>query len=138
MLKKGVGRNSLNVYLSFDGFLRRVFSLLRADGLPIIYGSGLKVWFPLVQDTFCLLPVISAVVSVYLITSTTVPQIPVLVLRPEFGTRFAPICSRRHLSSKLFFFLTLFSLTERRYHFRFRVLANHFTSIFFSPCQAIR
>ena len=27
MLKKGVGRNSLNVYLSFDGFFRRIFSL---------------------------------------------------------------------------------------------------------------
>ena len=44
MLKKGVGRNSLNVYLSFDGFLRRVFSLLRANGILhiYIYGSGLK------------------------------------------------------------------------------------------------
>ena len=42
MLKKGVGRNSLNVFLSFDGFLWRVFSLLRAGGLYIIYGSGLK------------------------------------------------------------------------------------------------
>ena len=27
MLKKAVGRNSLSVYLSFDGFLRRTFSL---------------------------------------------------------------------------------------------------------------
>ena len=44
----------------------------------------------LVQDSFRLPPVISAVVSIYLITSTTVPQIPVLVLRPEFGARFAP------------------------------------------------
>ena len=73
----------------FDGFLRRVFSLLRADGLYIIYSSGLKVWVPLVRDTSRLPPVISAVVSIY-ITSTTVPQIPVLVLRPEFGARFAP------------------------------------------------
>ena len=44
----------------------------------------------LVQDTFRLLPVISAVVSIYLITSTTIPQIPVLVPRPEFCARFAP------------------------------------------------
>ena len=36
MLKKGVGRNSLNVYLSFDGFLRRVFSLLQAGGFIYI------------------------------------------------------------------------------------------------------
>ena len=83
----------------FNGFLRRVFSLLRADGLYIIYGSGLKVWVLLVQDTFRLPPVISVVVSIYLITSTTVPQIPILGLRPEFGTRFAPsvhndLCSK--------------------------------------------
>ena len=37
MLKKGVGRNSLNVYLSFDGFLWRVFSLLRAGEILHIY-----------------------------------------------------------------------------------------------------
>ena len=42
MLKKGVGRNSLNVYLSFDGFLWRVFSLLRAGEILHIYSSGLK------------------------------------------------------------------------------------------------
>ena len=83
----------------FDGFLRRVFSLLRADGLYIIYSSGLKIWVLLVQDTFRLPPVISAVVSIYLITSTTVPQIPVLVLRPEFSARFSPsvhddLCSK--------------------------------------------
>ena len=65
----------------------------------VIFSSGLKAWFLLVQDTFRLLPVISAVVSIYLITSTTVPQVPVLVLRPEFGTRIAPsvhdnLCSK--------------------------------------------
>ena len=43
MLKKGVGRNSLNVYLSFDGFLRRVFSLLRAEGI----GPSCPRFFPL-------------------------------------------------------------------------------------------
>ena len=37
MLKKGVERNSLNVYLSFDGFFRRVFFLLRAGGILYIY-----------------------------------------------------------------------------------------------------
>ena len=33
MLRKGVGRNSLNVYLAFDGFLLRIFSLSRASGV---------------------------------------------------------------------------------------------------------
>ena len=51
------------------------------------YRSGLKVWVPLVQDTFRLPPVISVVVSIYLIISTTVPQIPVLMLHPEFCMR---------------------------------------------------
>ena len=50
----------------------------------MLYRSGLKVWVPLVQDTFRLPPVISAIVSIYLITLTTVPQIPVLMLHPEF------------------------------------------------------
>ena len=50
MLKKGVGRNSLNVYLSFDGFLRRVFSLIRAG--EFTYSSGLKALVLLVQDYF--------------------------------------------------------------------------------------
>ena len=31
ILRKSIGRNSLNVYLAFDGFVRRVFSLLRAS-----------------------------------------------------------------------------------------------------------
>ncbi len=84
----GVGRNSLIVYLSFsDGFLWRIFPLLRANRLYVIFSSSLKVWLLLVQDTFRLPPVISAVVTRYLITLTTVPQIPVLVLHPEFGIR---------------------------------------------------
>ena len=84
----GIGRNSLNVYLYLsDGFLWRIFPLLWANGLYVIFSFGLKVWLPLVQDTFRLPPVISAVVSRYLITSTTVPQIPVLVLHSEFGIR---------------------------------------------------
>ena len=75
---------------------------------------------------------ILAVVSIYLITSTTVSQIPVLVLCPELGTRFAPICSPQHLSSKLIF-STPISAVGRRCHFCFRVLVNHFASIFFLP-----
>ena len=89
MLRKSIGRNSLNVYLAFDGFLRRVFSLLRASGF-FIYIFGLKASVLLVQDSFRFSPVISAAVSIYLITLTTVLKIPVLVFRPEFGTRFVP------------------------------------------------
>ena len=106
----------------FDRFLRRVFSLLRADGILYIRSSGMKVWVPLVQDTFQLPPVISAVVSIYLITSTTVPEIPVLVLRPEFGARFAPsvhddLCSKTHFLIP---------------HFRWR---NPKTGLYFRTCE---
>ena len=116
----------------FGRFLPRVFSLLRVGGLYIIYSSGLKVWVLLVQDTFRLPTVISAVVSIYLITSITVPQIPVLVLRPEFGARFAPSV-HDDISLQNQYPLPLFPLTERRCHFRFRVLANRFASIFLLP-----
>ena len=84
----------------------------------MLYHSGLKVWVPLVQDTFRLPPVISVVVSIYLITSTTVPQIPVLVLRPEFGTRIAPSV-HDDLCSKNWFSYSLFPLTEEGGYFRF-------------------
>ena len=149
----GVGRNSLNVYLSFDGFLRRVFSLLRAGGLYIMYSSGLKVSVLLVQDTFRLPPGDFGGSFNIFITSTTVPQIAVLVLHPEFGTRFAPSVhdniSLLNSSSpgvwhetpfaatsvpKLVFF-TLISADGRRGLFP---LWDHLASIFFSPCQAIR
>ena len=86
----------------------------------------------LVQDTFCLLPVISAVVSIYLITSTTVPQIPVLVLRLEFGARFAPSV-HDDISLQNWYSLPLFPLTEEGGYFCFRILANHLASIFFLP-----
>ena len=105
----------------FDGFLRRVFSLLRADGLYIIYISGLKVWVLLVQDTLRLLPVISAVVSIYLITSTTVMQIPVLVLRSEFGARFAPSV-HDDISLQNLYSLPLFPLWDSSQSFSFYLL----------------
>ena len=48
-----IGGNNLIVYLSYsDGFLWRIFPLLRANRLYIIFCSGLKVWLLLVQDTF--------------------------------------------------------------------------------------
>ena len=87
----------------------------------VIFSSGLKVWLLLVQDTFRLPPVISAVVSRYLITPTTVPQILVLVLHPEFGIRSI----HRDLCPKTHFSYFLFALTEEGGYFRFGVLANH-------------
>ena len=74
-----------------------------------LYNSGLKAQVLLVQDSF-------------------------RFLHPESWPEIRPICSRRHLSSKKFSF-TLFPLTERRCHFLFRVLANHFASFFFFPVR---
>ena len=72
-------------------------------------------------------------------------------LYPEFGARFSPICSRRPLFqnsssprvwheirsprplSQNSFSFSLFPLTGRRCHFRFKVLANHLASLFFLP-----
>ena len=57
----------------FDRFLRRVFSLLRADGLYFIYISGLKVWvLLLVQDSFRFL---YPVFRLHLFTTTSVPKL---------------------------------------------------------------
>ena len=58
MLRKSIGRNSLNVYLAFDGFIRRVFSLLRASGFFYIYlwlegiGPSCPRFFPLFPGNF--------------------------------------------------------------------------------------
>ena len=43
-IKLGIRRNGLKVYLSFflDGFLWRIFPLLRANRLYAIFNSGLK------------------------------------------------------------------------------------------------
>ena len=50
-----IGRNSLKVYLSCsNGFLWRIFPLLRANRLYVLFSPGLKVWLLFVQDTFCL------------------------------------------------------------------------------------
>ena len=51
---------------------------------------------------------------------------------PGVWHEIRPICSRRPLFQNSFSF-TLFPLTGRRCHFRLRILANHFASIFFLP-----
>ena len=102
------GETVLKYTYLFDWVLRKVFSLLRAEGLYVIFSSGLKVWvLLLVLDYFCF-------------------------LYPEFCARFAPICSRQPFLQNWFSF-SLFPLTERRCHFRFRVLTNHLASTFFLP-----
>ena len=112
MLKMGVGRNSLNVYLSFDGFLRRVFSLLRAGEILDIYSSGLKALVLLVQDSISL-------------------------LHPESWYETRPICSRRHLSSKLIFLFPI-SADGKGGYFRFRILANHLAFFLSFPAHRVQ
>ena len=88
-----MGETVLKFTYLYDDFpLKNIFFFFYGltEFIYVIFSSGLKVWVLLVQHTFRLPPVISAVVSIYLITSTTVSQIPVLMLRPEFGTRIAP------------------------------------------------
>ena len=126
MLKKGVGRNSLNVYLSFWRIpLESIFSFTGWRNYIYIYIYSYEGIGSLVQDSFHFLhPVISAVVSIYLITSTTVPQIPVLA-------RDSP-----HLFTTIPFFKTdflnpYFRWRKVGYHFRSRALANHLA--FFLP-----
>ena len=92
-------------------------------GFIYAYRSGLKVWVLLIQDTFRPPPVISAAVSIYLIISTTVPQIPVLMLHAEFGMTSVP---------KLIFFFPI-STDGKKVPLPFWVLANHLASTFFLP-----
>ena len=91
----------------FDGFLRRVFSLLRVDGILYIYNA--LAWR---HRFFFLFKILS-----------------------DFFTRSFDI--RSHVHSRWphlqnWFSFTLFLLTERRCHFRFRVLANHLAFFFLS------
>ena len=60
------------------------------------------------------------------------PANPGSVSLPRVWHKIRPICSQRHLSSKLIFFFPI-SADGRRCHFRFRVMANHLASFFFSP-----
>ena len=127
----------------FDRFLQSVFSLLRAGKFYIYIAMAWRHRVFLSKILSIFPPVISAVVSIYLITSTTVPQIPFLVLRPEFGARFAPFVhddiSLQNSSLPGFWHETPFTTTsvpkliflfpisahEKWGYFRFRILANH-------------
>ena len=95
------------IYL-FDGFLRREFSLLRADGILIYaYSSGLRALSsscPRFYFAFFTRSLVRD--SPHLFTTTSVP--------------------------KLIFFIPI-SADGRSSHFRLRVLPNHLASIFFLP-----
>ena len=107
MLKKGVGRNSLNVYLSSDRFLRRVFSLLRAGRILYMYIYIALAWrhglhLSKILSTFFTRSLASDPASSHgdLIFKT--------LLHPEFGMR---LFSPRPLFQN-WFSLPLFPLTE--------------------------
>ena len=102
----GIGRNSLKVYLSyFDGFPWRIFPLLRANRLYVIFSTGLKKWLLLVRATFRLpLPGVLALAAPHLFTTISVQRL---------------------------IFLFPISADGRSSHFRLRVLANHLASLFF-------
>ena len=105
MLKKGVGRNSLNVYLSFWRVpSESIFSFTR--GRIYLNSSGLKAQVPLVQDSFRFFTRSLARYSPHLFTATSLFKTDILYLYFPGG---------------------------RRCHFRLRVLANHLASIFFLP-----
>ena len=100
MLKKGVGRNSLNIYLSF----------WRVPSESIFSFTGWRNY-------------------IYIYIYRSFPRFPPL-FQPESWHETRPICSQRHLSSKLIFF-TPISADGRKCHFRSRALANHLA--FFLP-----
>ena len=51
-IKLGIRRNSPKVTSYLDGFLWRIFLLLRADRLYLIFSTGLKIRLLLVRDFF--------------------------------------------------------------------------------------
>ena len=104
MLKKGVGRNSLNVYLSFDRFLGEYFLFY---GLAKFYLYIALAWR---HRSF-------------------LSKILFRFFTRSLGMRLAPSVHDDISLSKLIFF-THISADRRRCHFRLRVLANHFASIF--------
>ena len=100
VLRKCVGRNSLKVYLAFDGFLLRVFSLLRASGM--FWSSACGVCYFLSRALFCFF-------------TRSLGQIP----RPLMATSVLKTD-----------FLISISADKKGCYFRFQILANHLASFF--------
>ena len=103
-IKLVIRRNGLKVYLSFffDGALWRIFLLLRANRLYLIFNTGLK---------------------------KMAPSCPRYFLSSSTQSAWLWFCPLRTLSNDSPF-LFVFSLTGRRCHFRFWVPANHLASLF--------
>ena len=86
--------------------LENIFLFLRADGIYVIFSSGLKVWL--------LLP-LSKILSAFFTRSLGMGL----------------VSSHDDLIFKTDFSYFLFRLTEEGGYFRFEILANHLASIFF-------
>ena len=110
-IKLGIRRNSPQSYLSYfsTGFHWRIFLLLRANRLYAIFNTGLKK-----------------------MASSCLAEFLRLLLPGVLGILF---CLLRTLSNDWLSY-SLFPLTGRSPHFRFRVPANRLASTF--PCQATR
>ena len=106
-IKLVIRRNGLKVYLSFffDGVLWRIFLLLWANRLYLIFNTGLKKMAP-----SCLR---------YFLSSST-------------RSTWLWFCPLRTLSNDWLSYY-LFPLTGRSPHFRFGVPANHLASLSFLP-----
>ena len=107
-----LGETVLMFTYLFDGFLRRVFSLLRVDRILYIYNA--LAW----RHRFFFL---SKILSAFFTRS--------------LGIRSHVLSQWPHLQN--WYSLPLFPLTEEGGYFRFGILANYLASIFFSPCQVI-
>ena len=91
----------------FDGFLRRVFCLLRAGGILYIYNA--LAW----RHRYLLSKILSAFFT------------------RSLGPRFAPSVTGAISLQKLIS-SSLFPLTKKGCYFRFRILANHLAFFFLS------
>ena len=96
----------------FDGFLRRVFSLLRAD--RILYIHNTLAWR---HRSF-----LSKILSTFFTRSLAIRS-RILSWQPHLQNWYS---------------LPLFPLTEEGGYFRFGILANHLASIFFSVRRLLR
>ena len=128
----GIGRNSLNVYLSFrqvpsesifsfTGWRTLYYIWLWVEGM----GSSCPRYFPSSPGDFSG----SFNISYHFNYCSANPGFGA---SPGVWREIRPICSRRPLFQNWFSY-SLFPLTERRCHFRFMVLANHLASLFFLP-----
>ena len=109
-IKLGIRRNGLKVYLSFffDGVLWRIFLLLRANRLYLIFNTGLKKMAP------------------------SYPRYFFVFFYPEY---LALVLPATNPVQQLTYYP--FPLTGTSPHFRFRVPANRLASLFFPLGQAI-